>query len=1116
MKNKLLFVILLLTSSISFGQAKDLEFLPPFNFQVDSTTLLATWEAPKIVLLDEDFEGETFPPAGWDASSLGKGWMRDNDPFFRFWSFPVPPGYFALTNDDSAFSNNGSLDYLVTPSLDLTVADSFYMVFDSYFDGGYGEQAFIEYSLDNGNTWLLLHQMEASLEWENVRVDLSALSGTEGTSNILIAFHADDNGYFASGWAIDNVVISTDQNPNEVLYYKMLLDSGTVHQASGHFYKYSFGYKTTHLCGILAKYSGGVSDTVWQTVHSVCLPKPNSLSGTAPDDSVLLFWMPPLINYNGPATEMNRDVGDEILSWPAPSPISLCWGICDDGEKLWITDPNLSSTSIYGVTYEGVFTGDIITVSMGQIFIADMVSDGQYLYACLVGGPNTIVKVDLATGVIVGTISGDWTFESQRGLAADFCNEEFYLGGWYSDQIWRIDFEGNTISTYVFGNVCGLAWHPTGGPEAEGSLWVIVNDDTCLVTEIDPNNNWATIQSFVMPDDQGQSGAGLEIKISEPDAGACWIPNQSNNTIYLVDLGENLPAPPAWHVPDNLLGFNLYRNGEFRGYSAYSGGQYAFFEEPADFSESTFFEYEVSALYDMGPYGFPSDTGESLREGPAGIYSCCSDEMDYFEDWSPYTYNYWKMSGNWQIDPGFGNEAPSAVFNPDSILLNYRDSLQTYLIMAYGMTADILLSWDISFSGINPTGNETMRVQVYDVYNDEWNTVMTYDNTSEGFDWRQDTINISDVFNDGSFRIRFFAEGDNSSDVDYWAVDNISARYIGPPPTNVDANLGPDSSPPVFITWDAPESWISEWRQWDDGEQYTSIGAATMKDQWLACAIRWTPDQLADLKGADLTAIGFIPGDLTAFYKIAVWKDDNYDPFYIQAAGNLIVDQWNIITLEEPIPVDITKSLLVGYQFAGDDSYAIALDNGPAVDGYGNLIQSGPHYWQTILQVTGLDYNVNLKAYFERDGVPIETYNLYRSVDGSEPVLIAEPTQTYYIDTAGIGLCCYNVTSVFYNGSESGFSNQACVLLTEIPDIVNVDMGTLRIYPNPASDVLFIESSETIEFVTLYDGRGERVKRRKGEGVKMGIQVNDLAPGLYMVKINLGDEIISRKIIVKH
>jgi hypothetical protein len=110
----------------------------------------------------------------------------------------------------------------------------------------------------------------------------------------------------------------------------------------------------------------------------------------------------------------SRDFGDILLQWPAPSPIGLVWGAGHDGTNLWFTDPNLSATTIYQVTPDGVNTGNTITLSLGQTWIGDMASDGDFLYCCLVGGPNTIAKIDLSDGSLVGTITGAWTVISQR------------------------------------------------------------------------------------------------------------------------------------------------------------------------------------------------------------------------------------------------------------------------------------------------------------------------------------------------------------------------------------------------------------------------------------------------------------------------------------------------------------------------------------------------------------------------------------------------------------------------------------------------------------------------------------------------------------------------------
>ncbi len=1128
MKSNYILFILLLTSSISFGQAaKDPPYLPPFNFHVDSVSLLATWEAPKIVLLEEDFEGDMFPPSGWADTSLGAGWMQTSDPDFWFWHFPVPAGSFALVNDDLMYSNNGSLDYLITPALDLTVADSFYLVFDSYFDGGYGEQAFIEYSLDSGITWQLLLQMEASLEWENVRVDLSVLSGTEGVSNILIAFHADDNGYFASGWAIDNVLISSDENPSYMYHYKIFLDTNYIDYTYSTSYQYSFSYLSTHTCAVIASYYINESNPVEQIVHSVCLPKPDNLSGFAPDDAAILTWSPPKVMHGGPAERNTCEVGDVLRSFPSPSPITSCYGICDAGDGIWITDPNISSSTIFKVTYDGVLMDETIILNQGQSWIGDMVSDGTYLYCCLIGGSNRIGKVDLSTGHIVATIGGEFSVEGQMGLAADFENEEFYIGGWNSNMIWRTTFSGATISSHPFNDVSGLAWSPQGGPDGQGSLWIMVQATPNWVQEIDPNTNWVNFQAFMIPGGEPNSGAGIEIKTGGYyGMESLWICNQVENKVYLVDLVVPIFPGPQPSIPENLIGFNLYKNDEFRDYIEYTAPDSCFYIDPVSLSEyyeGSVLIYEITAVFDMTPYGFPGETGESQPDGPAEIILPLSWlDLDFLEDWSAGTFddNAWYITdSNWAVSQDFGNEAPCAVFMPDAPINDYEDTLESFRF--HEMSAsDVILEFDMALSSINSTGNEKLQVQVLDYTNWNWNTVRTITNLEGSFEWRSDSLNIAGAFNSGAFRIRFLAQGENSSDINYWAVDNIALTRICPAPDFIEADPILPAEDSVLVSWEEPIPPISEWKQWDDGVHYGHIGFNTGKETWTGIAARWTPELLMELKGAVLTKIGFIPSDLRAFFKIAIWVGEDITPVYVQAADNLELNEYIVIQLDEPLNIDITKDLYIGYLISTYTGYPISVDDGPAIDGYGNMILTGvPTDWLTLLQMNGeLDFNWNIKAYFERDGVQYESYyRVFRSIDGSEPEMIGETMENEFTDpvSTDTGLYCYKVKALYYDGCESVYSPEACVLLTDIPSLDKESKGFVTIYPNPANEMLQIESSEPIKFISIFNGRGEEVTRRQGEGETFSMGLNGLAPGLYLVRIETKGEVITRKVVIR-
>jgi hypothetical protein len=1134
MKNKYILFVLLLASAITFGQeAKDPAFLPPFNFQVDSTTLLATWEAPKIVVLNEDFEGDVFPPPGWADTTLGLGWLCEDDPqYHAWWMVPEHTGKMAQVNDDLLPVNDGSMDFLYTPVLDLTVAGSFKLVFDSYFDGAYGQTAFVKYSVDDGATWLLLKQMEPSLLWQKVEIDLSEYSGTNGINNFQLTFYTNDRpdnlGWWGSGWAIDNVLVGSDEIPGEVYSYKIFLDTTFIAETFSKSYQYSFEYQSTQTCAVAARYSNNESFPVELSVRSAGLPKPGSLSGFAPDAAAILTWIPPKVMHNGPAERNTSDFSDILLNFTSPAPITSCFGICDDGTGLWISDPEYSSSAIYKITYEGVNTGEIININQGQSWIGDMVSDGSYLYCCLIGGSNRIGKIDLSTGQIVSTIGGAFTAEAQIGLAANFENEEFYIGGWNSNMIWRTDFNGVTISTHPFDNVSGLAWSPQGGPFGQGSLWVMVKANPNWVTEVLPNNNWGNVQSFMIPGSEPNSGAGIELKTGGYySLRSLWICNQVENKVYLVDLADPLIPGPQPLIPDNLLGFNLYKNGDFLDYIEYTAPDSCGYVDPiswGEYYEGSVLKYEITAVYDMTPYGFPGETGESPPDGPAEIILFIYwFELDFLEDWSAGTFddNAWYVTdSNWTVSQDIGNEAPCAVFMPVSPITDYEATLESYHFLELS-TNEIILEYDLALSSLNPTGNEKLLVQVFDGTNQDWNTVKTITNAEGSFDWRMDSLNISGAFNPGRLRIRFNATGVNSSDIDYWAVDNIALTRICPAPDSIETIFIPSTEDSVLVAWEEPTPPISEWKQWDDGVPYTGIGFGTSKESWFNFAIRWTPELLKDLKGASITAVGFIPYDVSACFKIALWSGDDPVPFYTQAAGNLSALQWSTFQLDIPQKIDITKDLYVGYRISTYCDYPISVDNGPALDSLGNLFRySNSDQWTTLLEINPeFNWNLNIKAYFERDGIQYESYyKVFRSIDGSEPEMIAETMENEFTDpvSTDTGLYCYKVKALYYNGCESEFSPESCVLLTEIPIIEEEENGTVKIYPNPASEVLFIESAEEkIESIIIFDNRGEEVTRRQGDREKAVIPVDGLAPGIYLVRVETGSGVVGRKVVVR-
>lgn len=70
-----------------------------------------------------------------------------------------------------------------------------------------------------------------------------------------------------------------------------------------------------------------------------------------------------------------------------------------------------------------------------------------------------------------------------------------------------------------------------------------------------------------------------------------------------------------------------------------------------------------------------------------------------------------------------------------------------------------------------------------------------------------------------------------------------------------------------------------------------------------------------------------------------------------------------------------------------------------------------------------------------------------------------------------------------------------------------------KLYPNPASSILNISNNNTIEKASIHNLLGQTVRRVSINDVKATIDVSDLTPGIYIVKVSNGTNEISQKFI---
>lgn len=204
-----LFSLLIGTTSIAQTKSSHSTYpIPRGEFPVDPVEMNEARSTNTV--LKEDFQNVTVPslPSGWTSKSPeGKFKTGDADDANAGGYFPVPdiPGnVFAMANDDVCNCDMSNIR-LISPTFDLSGLTDMVLRFNAYHDKNWGGgDATAQISTDGGSTWNTLKVLNSSTNWQYYVLDLSAYTGN---SNVKVKFQWSDNGTWASGFAVDNVVV---------------------------------------------------------------------------------------------------------------------------------------------------------------------------------------------------------------------------------------------------------------------------------------------------------------------------------------------------------------------------------------------------------------------------------------------------------------------------------------------------------------------------------------------------------------------------------------------------------------------------------------------------------------------------------------------------------------------------------------------------------------------------------------------------------------------------------------------------------------------------------------------------------------------------------------------
>ena len=247
-------------------------------------------------------------------------------------------------------------------------------------------------------------------------------------------------------------------------------------------------------------------------------------------------------------------------------------------------------------------------------------------------------------------------------------------------------------------------------------------------------------------------------------------------------------------------------------------------------------------------------------------------------------------------------------------------------------------------------------------------------------------------------------------------------------------------------------------------------------------------------------------GDTLGFW-MGIYRDD-YSEHIEVLISTTIPDDPEAFNIVVDI-IDLPSGTPIGWTYYSYDLTNIVPDGTPIYIAFRENVANNSNEGNA----TSLD-NISLSKteskYFDTQ---LYGYNIYHKFNSGVFEKVGYTNNTTYTHVSpDIGAHSYYVTSVFSNG-ESGPSNEHTVdVLTSISKQL---FGTTQVYPNPANDIVNIESEYTIESVTVYNFAGQIVLTKIANSAKYSVNTSDLEAGIYLFQIETKEGRIAKRIIVE-
>ena len=234
--------------------------------------------------------------------------------------------------------------------------------------------------------------------------------------------------------------------------------------------------------------------------------------------------------------------GDVLRSWSANLP--QAWGVAFgvDSDDIWVSSPvpawggngtfnQYDQNGIPGISHTYNWAPP-----SGPADATYNSNTGTYWVMNVdTGVANCIFEIDAIGGYTGNTIcpgGGTGFATSQRGLAYDAVNDQYFAGGWNDSSVHRFLPDGTILESVNVGlAISGLAYNPE-----TNYLFAMVNADPNPVYILDVADNYNILGQFNISQDFGAfSGSGLTIDCE----GDLWAVDQILGNVYEIDSGES-------------------------------------------------------------------------------------------------------------------------------------------------------------------------------------------------------------------------------------------------------------------------------------------------------------------------------------------------------------------------------------------------------------------------------------------------------------------------------------------------------------------------------------------------------------------------------------------------